>query len=93
MRRASDQALCSHGPAMGAGHAGPDPVGLHRSSTVDEHQLGRSNRLLVALPADALARYVRPLLLAGVQAFFEGEALGSHKGPDRAVVHPDAALG
>jgi hypothetical protein len=64
MRDPVDQALAAGAAAVGAGH-----VGL-RPGLVDEDQAAGIKPRLMTFPALSLARYVRPVLLGGVQAFF-----------------------
>ena len=64
VRHLGDQPLAARRAAVGAGHVGLGP-GL-----VDEDQAGGIKPPLILLPLRAPARHVRPILLAGVQAFF-----------------------
>lgn len=64
MRHPCHQALALQGTAMGAGHIGLGPCLIH------ENQACWVDPVLVPTPAVALAGYVRPELLGGMQAFF-----------------------
>ncbi len=81
------QPLTASTPATQRRHVGLGP-GL-----VDEHQPGRGNPALILLPAGPLASHVRPRLLGGHAAFFEGQLLAMHEAPHSVIVDPEAARG
>ena len=64
VRHLGDQPLAARTPAMGARHVSLGP-GL-----IDEDQPGGVELPLMGLPTDASPGDVRPVLFAGVQAFF-----------------------
>jgi len=59
---------------------GPGPI--------DENDAGRIKLALVLLPSCPPPGDVRSMLLAGVQAFFEGDAFALEEEPDRVVAYP-----
>ena len=81
-RRAPDQPLAPHRlaphrPAAQGGHVGlrRSPLGLNQwrlqwLTLVDEQQPFEVDAALTRLPAGALARHVRSLLLTGARGFF-----------------------
>jgi hypothetical protein len=64
VRHLGHQAGAAPRAPAAAGHVGLGP------SLVDEDQASRIKSVLILLPLAAAARDVRPVLLAGVQAFF-----------------------
>jgi hypothetical protein len=76
VRHLGDEPLAPGGATVAAGHVDLSP-GL-----VDEDEARRVKPALMALPADALGGDVRPVLLAGAQAFmgWPVPSLGSHHG-------------
>lgn len=81
LRHVGHQALAAGCVAMGAGHVGLGPGLVH------EHQAGGIDAPLVATPPLPLAGDVGPMLLGGVQAFFEAEAFAGQPAPHRAIAH------
>jgi hypothetical protein len=60
---------------------------------VDEERALEVKLALARLPAHATSGDVGPTLLAGVQAFFEGDAFVLEEVPHRVVAHHNAAVG
>jgi hypothetical protein len=87
MRNLGYQPLAALAAPVATCHVGLSP-GL-----VDEHQARRVNLALVALPLRPPPGHVRSILLAGVLAFFEADALVREEVPDREAAHLDAAAG
>jgi hypothetical protein len=70
VRHFGHQPIATPATAVQARHIGLGP------SLVDEDQAPGINSPLILLPLRPPARHVRAILLGGVQAFFERQALG-----------------
>ena len=77
--RLADQPLATTAAPVGADHLG------RGSGLVDEHQACRIKQRLGGLPALTRFGYVGPILLGGVQSFFEGHPVPPEKAVNRAV--------
>jgi hypothetical protein len=84
---ARDQPLAAPAAAVGRRHIGLGP------GFIDENEAFGIDPALIPAPTFAAARNVRPIQLAGVQAFFECDAFLLEEMPHRIEANFDAALG
>jgi hypothetical protein len=84
VRHLGNQAGAASAASVAAGHIGLGP-GL-----IDEDQAPRIKPALILLPSSAAAGDVGPVLLAGMQAFFETHPYASKEPPHRAVARRGA---